>query len=142
MRHIKKSDMVRTVCSSILRHILEHSANSARLKHNEGDKGMLRHIQALLRNTEQYSDIFRTLCYLCIYKLVIFRTLTHLEFQASSKAGRTRKMIMQILNPGIVRKVSSKHFKYIYGYSGIMIYIQPHPQAHNQGEGKDLPCLF
>ena len=131
MRHIKNSGMIRTVYSSILRHILEHSANSARLKHIEGHKGMLRHIQVLLRNIEQYSDIFRTLCYLCIYKIAIFRTLTHLESQASSKVGRTRKMIMQILNPGIVRKVYSKHYKDIYGYSGIMIYIQPHPQAHN-----------
>ena len=47
---------------------------------------MLMYIHALLRRIKPQSDIFRTLSNPYIYNRVIFRALTYLEPEASSKA--------------------------------------------------------
>ena len=104
MRHIEKPGLVRTVYSNILRHIQRYSA-------------IFSHVQALwgtLRDTEPYSDIFRSLCSPCMYNHVIFRTLAHSGPKASSKACQTYKMIRHIQSPGIVRKICSSIFKDAY----------------------------
>ena len=76
--------------SGIFRHIQRHSAI---FSHVQAYQKTLRQIQALLWNVEPYSDIFRTLCNLCIYNRIIFRTLAYLEAQPSLKAYQTCKMI-------------------------------------------------
>ena len=86
--------------SGIFRHIQRHSAI---FSHVQAYQKTLRQIQALLWNVEPYSDIFRTLCNLCIYNRIIFRTLAYLEAQPSLKAYQTCKMISHIQNPGMVR---------------------------------------
>ena len=101
MSNIENPGIVRTVRLGILRRIQGHSA-------------ILRHIQALLRHIEPYSDIFRTLCNPSIYNRVIFRTLIP---EASSKACRTCKITWHIQSLGIVGTLR-KHFQ---GYLGIFI---------------------
>ena len=82
----------------------------------------MRHIQALLWHIDPYSDVFRTLCNLCIYKDAIFRTLGYLKrtlgylkCKASSKACWTSKMIRHIQSPGIVKQF----IQAFQGYLGI-----------------------
>ena len=92
---------------------------------------MLKHIQALLKYIEPYSDIYRTLNNPRIYDHVIFTTLAHLEPKASSKTCPKRKMIRYILDPGILKTVCSRIFKDNWGYSGKLMQIQPHLQTRN-----------
>ena len=83
VRDIENPSIVRTVYSGIFRHIQGYSAV---LSHVQPYWGTLRYIQALLRHIEPYSDIFRNTSNPCIFDRAIFRTLTHLEIEASAKA--------------------------------------------------------
>ena len=113
MRTLPQSEQFIQAFSGIFRDIQQYSA-------------MLRHIQTILRHIVPYSDIFRTLFKPCLYNLIILRSLAYLEPDASWKACLTSKMIMHIQNPCIVRTVYSSIFKDIYGYSKILMHIQPH----------------
>ena len=104
--HIENPGIAR-ICSGIFRHIQGHSVI---LSHVQAYWGILRHIQALLRHTELYSDIFRTPSNPCIYNHVVFRTLTHLEPEASSKGCQICKMTRHDQSPGIVRTLCN-HFQ-------------------------------
>ena len=66
MRHIENPGIVRAVYSGMF--------------------SLFRHIQALLRHTDPPLDRYRILCNPCIYNRAIFRTLAHLEPEASPKA--------------------------------------------------------
>ena len=83
-------------------------------------------IQALMRHTEQFLDLFRTLCNPCIYNRTIFRTLAYLEIKASSKTCQICKMISHIQSSGIVTTVYSSIFKDLQVYSEILLHIQQH----------------
>ena len=109
------------------------------LRHVKGHYDILRHIQALLRHIELYSNIFRMCCNPCIYNSTIFRTLTHLEPEASSKACLTCQMIKHVQS--LIRSVYSIFFEDIQGHSGILMHIQTHSQARNQ-MGKGRPSLM
>ena len=126
IRHNENPDIVKIVCLSSFRHIRRYSATLSYVKHVEGDQGIQRHIEALLRHTEPYSDIFRILWSPCIYNCAIFRTLTYLKPKASSKACPTCKMFRHTQSPGIIRTVYSRIIKDLLGYSVILIYLQPH----------------
>ena len=104
--HIENPGIAR-ICSGIFRHIQGHSVI---LSHVQAYWGILRHIQALLRHTELYSDIFRTPSNPCIYNHAVFRTLTHLEPEASSKGCQICKMTRHDQSPGIVRTLCN-HFQ-------------------------------
>ena len=65
---------------------------------------------------EPYLDIFRTLYNPCIYNRAIFRTLAHLETQASSKSCRTCKNDQGHSQPW---HSQSSLFKYFQGYLGM-----------------------
>ena len=74
--------------------------------------GIFRHHMHMPNHIQTYSE-------LCAWPLHvkpcqnsdIFRTLTHLECKASSKACWTSKMIRHIQSPGIVRIVYFRHFQ-------------------------------
>ena len=89
----------------------------------------------------------------CTYNRNIFRNLVHLEPDVSLEACQTCHVIRHIQRAGIVRTVYSSTFKDFQGYSGILMYIQPHSQARNYrriGEAsliffenrKKVPCFF
>ena len=101
----------------------------------------LRHNETFI-HIEPCSDILRTLCNACIYNSAILKNLTYFKPWASSKACETCKMIRHIQSPDIVRTGCSSSFKDIWGYSGILMHIQSHSEARNQGEGGNLHCLF
>ena len=91
---------------------------------------------------EVYSVIFRILCNPCIYNRIIFRTLAHLDPQASSKACGTRKMIRYIQSPGIIRTVFSSIFK---GYLVILSVINAYsatPTGAQLGVKGSSPLSF
>ena len=113
MRHIENLVIVKTAHWGIIKPIQQYSAM---FRHIHGHYGILRHSQALLKRIEPYSRIFRTMCNPCICSRTIFRTLAHVELEASLKVGRTCKMIRYIQRPGIVRTVYSNIFKDIQGY--------------------------
>ena len=71
-----------------------------------------------------YSDIFRTLCNLHLYKSSIFRTLAYLE----SKHVKfwICKTIRNIQSPGVARIVHSSNFKEIYWCSGNLVHVESH----------------
>ena len=120
MRHIEYHGIVRTVYSGIFRHIKGDSAIWSHIQTYLGTLRQFRHIQALLRHIEPYSDLFRTLCNPC-YNRATYRTLTYLE------PYQTCKMIRHFSSHGIFRIVYSRIFKDIQEYSGIFrIHIQPH----------------
>ena len=127
MRHLENPGIVRIICLGIFRHVQAYFT--------------MKHIQALLRHIELYSDIFRTLCKHCIYNHTIFRILTYLnqnasEPEASSKVCQTCKMIMHIQNPDIVGTVYSSIFGDIDAYSVTLIGMQL------QGRVEVSPVLF
>ena len=96
MIHIEKSDRVRKVIwafSGIFRVIYEYQVV---IIHNEEHQDTFRHIQALLRHIEPYSDIFWTLCKPYIYNS---GTLARLEPLPSSKACWSCMMIRNIQSP-------------------------------------------
>ena len=99
-------------------------------------------IQALLKHIEPYSDILRTLRNPWIHNHALFRTLAHLESEASSKACQTCKMMRNIQSPVIVRIVFSSFFNDIQGSSEMLMPIQPHSQAYKLGEGESFPLPF
>ena len=80
---------------------------------------------------EPLSEIFGTLCTPCIYNRAIFRALSYLEPEASSKPCQTCKVTMHIQSPGIASTAFSSIFMNIYAYSGILMVIQPYSQALN-----------
>ena len=112
MGHIKNPCIVRKVYSGIYRHTEGHSAI---LSHVKAYFRILRHIQALLRDIEPLSNTFKTLCNTCTYSCTIFRTLTHLELEASSKACRICKITRHIQSSGKVKILC----KYFQGHLGI-----------------------
>ena len=93
-----------------------------------------------MRHTIPYSDIFRTLCNPCIYNHAIFRTLTHLEPAASSKACQKCKMIRYIQSPSIARTL----FKLFQRYLGIFRDIAAHSYTlrHATRRRGELLCPF
>ena len=120
-----------TVCSGISGIFRDIQKYSAMFRDTEGHWSILRHIQALLRHMEPYSDIFGTLSKPCIYKRAIFRIMAHLEPEASLKACQIFKMITHIQSSSIVRAVYSSIFKYMYVYLVTLMHIKPHSQARN-----------
>ena len=80
----------------------------------------MRHIQALLRHIEQYSDILTT--------------LAHLEFNASLKACLTCKMIKHIQNFQAFSRIF-RIFKDIDAYSATLT-------GEQLGGGGRLPSIF
>ena len=120
MRHIENPSIVRKVYSGIF-----HLAIFSHVQ-------TLRHIETYsgIQHIEQYSEIFRTLCNPCIWKRAMFRTVTHLEPVASSKACRICKTIRHSA-PWHSQNNYSSILKDIHGYLRILIHIQPHSQAHN-----------
>ena len=105
--------------------------------------GILSDIKAYSDVIEPYSDIFRTLCNPCIYNRPIFRTLSHVEPEVSSKVCRTCKMIRLIQSPGIVRIVYSSIFKDIQEYlRDTDAYSTTFIVAQLGGTGRGLRCLF
>ena len=115
--------------ASIFRHFQGHSMIFSHVKTYWWI--LIRHIQALLRNTEPQSGIFGTLRNLCICDCAKFRTLAYLESKVFPKACWACKMIMYIQSPRIVRTVYSSIFKDIETYSLVLMHIQPHSQACN-----------
>ena len=91
----------------------------------------MRDIKALLRHIVPYSDIFKALCYPCLYQQcqrvrAISRTLAYLEPETSSKSCQTCKhydVISHIPRPNMVIKAYSSILKGIFGYSGILMYL-------------------
>ena len=68
-------------------------------------------IQALLRHTESYPDMFRILCNPYLFNHAIIRTLAYLELKVSSKACQTCEMIRFIQSLGLDKTVYSSIFK-------------------------------
>ena len=102
--------------NSLFRHFKHIREHSAIFGHVQTYWGTISHIEAYSGVIEAYGariDILGALRNPCIYNRAIFRTLTYLELEASSKASRTCKMIMHIWSPGTVRTVYSNLFKYI-----------------------------
>ena len=89
------------------------------------------------------SDIFRTLCNPCIYNGATFRTLTHIEPEASSYACWTCKMTRCVQSLGIVRTLY-KHFQGYFGvFRGIDTYSSTLTGMKLGGwRGAGLPCPF
>ena len=119
-------------------------------------RDILWHIQALLRQIKRYSGIFRPLCNTSRYNHAIFKTLTHLEPEASSKACRTCKMMRHIHSLGKVRTVYSgisRIFRDIPWYWWIFCHTITSAQLGmggggeggaegRWGGGRNLPCRF
>ena len=139
MGHIDSPDIVRTVYSSIFRYIQGYPAI---FSHVQAYWGTLRHIQAYSGIVKKYWAIFRTLCNPCIYNRVIFRIMSHLEHETSSKAFRTCKMTKHIQSPGIVRSLS----KHLQGYLEIFrdshAYWSTLKGVQLGRRGADLSCPF
>ena len=111
--YIENPGIVRTVCFGIFRHFQGHSAI---FNHGQAYWGILRHIKVYSGIIELYGVIIRhsrNSAYRCKYQRVIFRTLTYLEREASSKYCWTCKMIMNIQSPSIVKTVYLSIFRYI-----------------------------
>ena len=107
--------------------------------------GILKNIKTYLgifETMEPQPDIFGTLREPCIYIRAILRALVYLQPEASSKASRISKMIRHIQSTGILRTAYSSIFKDIQACSGILMHIQPHSQACNQGREERPPLLF
>ena len=142
IRCIENSSIIRTVYPDIFKHIQYHPAVFSRvqaywrtLRHNEVYSG----ITGL---NEPYPDIFRTLDNSCLYNHTIFRTLAHLELEASSKACWTHKVIRHIQSPGIVRKVYSSILKDIRDIQGYWCKFSFTLGAQLMGKGEGFPCHF
>ena len=119
MRHIENPGIIRTV---LFWHLQAHSGA---FSNTQPSSGILRHIQALLWHNVPYSYIFRILCP-SLHNRAIFRTMAYVEPEASSEACQICKMIRHIQSHDINRTVYSSTFKDIYGYSGVLMDIQPH----------------
>ena len=130
MSHIENSGIVRTVYSGCFQ-IYSRTFNNMQpysgqysdmLRHTEGLWG-IRHYCGTLSHIRTYSELCITLAYTTVpySETSIFRT------QDSSKTYQTCRMSRHIQNPGIVRTVYSSIWKGIYGYSGILMHIQPLP---------------
>ena len=110
MRHIENSCMSEQFIQAFSDNTQVHSAIFSYV-HAYWGRQKVRHIQALLRHIESYSEIFKTLCNPCICNHAIFKTLTHLEPGASSSVCGICKMIRHVQCPGIIRTVYSTIFK-------------------------------
>ena len=95
----------------------------------------------IIEDTEPYSDIFKTIRKSCIYSHFIFRTLTHLESEASSRACRTCKITRHIQSPNIYRTLCKRFQGYLRVFRDTDPY-SPILTGVNYGKGGRPLLLF
>ena len=101
----------------------------------------MRQIQALLKHTEPYSDIVRIYSP-CIKNSAIFRTLAHLDSEASLKTCQTCKMIRHIQGPGIISNLPKPFQGYLGIFRDIDAYSATLTGAQLEEEQVHLSCPF
>ena len=95
----------------------------------------------IIEDTEPYSDIFKTIRKSCIYSHFIFRTLTHLESEASSRACRTCKITRHIQSPNIYRTLCKRFQGYLRVFRDTDPY-SPYSPVWTRGKGAGLSFFF